>query len=145
MSGGFAAAERAVQPAGAELRLALRLEVQVALVALDDVYDALTRLEAALQHRGRDERQIVRRSVVLRITAIDRAGESPGRKIEPRGTQLPLVVTVGREGYDGSVPGEHVRHDLVDLAGLAAAALVSERARLAQQRQHQCVTHARQA
>src|ERR1700730_15136788 len=39
-------ANRAVQPAGAEPGLALGLEVQVALVALDDVHDALARLEA---------------------------------------------------------------------------------------------------
>src|SRR6202043_2278114 len=79
-----------------------------------------------------------------RITAVDRAGESPCRKIEPRGAQLPLVVAVGRERYDGPVYGEHVSHDLVDLTRPAAAALVREWARIAQQDQHQCVTHARQ-
>ena len=70
-------------------------QVDVALVPLDDFDYVLAGLQAVLERLGRDQCQVVGRSMVLRITAVDRARQAPHRQIESRRTQLTLVVAIG--------------------------------------------------
>jgi hypothetical protein len=97
---GTAAAHLAVQTPFTKLWLALGMQVNITAVPLQNSHDALTGLETLLQMLGTYERQVVRRAVVLRVTAVYGARQAPDGKIKPWRAQLPLVVSIGREIHD---------------------------------------------
>ena len=78
------AADRAVEPPAAELRLALRVLVHEAAVALEDVDDVDDRLERARELRGPHEVEVVARRVVLGIFTVHRPTQPADRKVESR-------------------------------------------------------------
>src|SRR5947209_12416165 len=85
------AADRAVQTAAAELRLALGLQVDVRVVPLEDLEDGENLVEGVADLRGTDKAEIVRRRVVFGIFAVRRPPEATDGQVEPRGAELALV------------------------------------------------------
>ena len=79
-----AGADRPIEAAPAELRLALGTEVHVGVVRLEHVEDVQVRLEAARERLGPDEVEVVRGGVVLGEAAGRRARERADREVEAR-------------------------------------------------------------
>ena len=142
------AADRAVEPALAELRLALRVGVDDSAVVLQDVED----LEVALQRVG--ERGAARRSRGRRPRCGTRgsgraacaSGSRPAGRSPASSTAARRSRTARSRGPRTSAPrvAQHVLDGAVDL-GAAPAPLVVERARVADAGDHQPVADARRA
>src|SRR5262249_41739838 len=86
------AAERGVEAASPELRLAERTEVQRRRVCLQDAGDLETHLDRVGERVGRDEVQVVSRAVVLPELPPRRPHETTYGKVESRRAVLTLVV-----------------------------------------------------
>src|SRR5581483_9596085 len=80
-----------VQPALAELGLALRVEVQVPAVRLEHVDDLETAQQRVGEVLGPDEVEVVSRAVVSDELAVQAAGEDADRQVESRRAELALV------------------------------------------------------
>ena len=79
VGGGIGAAEVAVQPALAELRLALGKEVHVRAIVLQHLDDVEQRRERSLELLRADQVEVVRRRVILGELALVRAREAADR------------------------------------------------------------------
>src|SRR5947207_3869562 len=85
----------AVQSATAKLRLALRVEVDVRAVVLEDLDDGESFLQGILKGFSRHEIEVVVRSVVFRKPSVGSSGEAPDGEVEAGRAILALVVAVG--------------------------------------------------
>src|SRR5262249_44435628 len=132
------AAERGVEAASPELRLAERTEVQRRRVCLQDAGDLETHLDRVGERVGRDEVQVVSRAVVLPELPPRRPHETTYGKVESRRAVLTLVVAGGGEWPRASRWGavlEDVARGAIDERVAAPAPFVRRRSRVAQARQ----------
>ena len=143
------AAERGVEPAPAQLGLAVGLGVEVAAVAVERAHDVFEHVQGLRQRLGPDQVQTVARRVVLGVLAMRRPRQPAHGQVEPGAVELALVVArrlerpdvegqpaVARDDLDGAVDGER------GVERPAARALVGQAAGVAQVGQDQAVADA---
>ena len=135
-----AAADRVVEAAPAELRLALRREVAPGPVALEQPQDLPGGVEGVGERLGAHEVEVVGGGVVFGKLPPGRARQAADGQVDARRAVLPLVVAVGGEVQHPAVAAaEHVGGGAVDRGRAAAAALVVQPPGIAEVRQHQPV------
>ena len=126
------AADRVVEPALSELRLAVRVRVQVGAVLLQSVEQPQALGERIRERLGAHELEVVGRGVVLGETAVRGAHQTAHRQVEAGRAVLALVVAPGAEVLDLVVlarVAQHLRHRPVDLRVAAPASLVGRACR----------------
>ncbi len=140
------AAHEAVHPSPAELRLALRVLVDVGAVGLEHVQDRQARVQRVPERRRGHQRQVVGGRVVLRIAPVRRAHQAADRQVEAGRTVLALVVAVRREVHHLVRPHRTAATRMPTARSISAlpltAPLVRGMAGIAQTRQHEPVLDA---
>src|SRR5919106_1376323 len=96
----FLAADLRIQSSLAKLRLAFWVQIEVGLILLQDLKNTATFIEGIGQILWPNKIKVICGGMILGKLAVGRSHQASYRKIKTRRAELPLVITIRREGDD---------------------------------------------